>query len=163
MNERTQIINELKKQFPNEQACVDYLYHFKWPAGYRCPKCGFQKSSYHAVKKYCRCLDCGHLTSMTAGTVLEGTRQSFCRWFWMIILISRQYDNVNIRNLQKTLQIQSYKTAWLMAHKIFQAMSGWDAGDQLVGLLWLHVPIDNVKKNKKTDDCRRQLAHIIAN
>ena len=28
------------KRFPNEKACVDYLYKVKWPKGFVCPVCG---------------------------------------------------------------------------------------------------------------------------
>ena len=32
------------KRFPNEEACVKYLYAVKWPKGFMCPVCGHRGS-----------------------------------------------------------------------------------------------------------------------
>jgi hypothetical protein len=42
---------------------------------------------------------------------------------------------VLISKMQRVLEIRDYKTAWLMAHKVFKAMADRDAGYRPVGLI----------------------------
>ena len=35
------------KRFSTEKACSDYLYQVKWPEGFVCPKCGWQRKSIY--------------------------------------------------------------------------------------------------------------------
>ena len=35
---------EFQQRFPNEAACVEYLFAARWPQGFRCPGCGNGKA-----------------------------------------------------------------------------------------------------------------------
>ncbi|MDR4497675.1 MAG: IS1595 family transposase [Candidatus Scalindua sp.] len=53
----------------------------------------------------------------------------------MIYLLSQTKNSYSVLGLQKLLQIKSYKTAWLMAHKIRKAMADRDASYKLGSLI----------------------------
>lgn len=61
--------------FGTEEDCVKYIAKLKWPDGYRCPKCNSERA-WSTAKGLMHCSDCGHQTSITAGTVFHGTRKS---------------------------------------------------------------------------------------
>jgi hypothetical protein len=48
------------------------------------------------------------------------------KWFWMIFLAGRQKSGVSMLSLQRMLEIKSYKTVWVMGHKIRKAMADRD-------------------------------------
>ncbi|PYR52309.1 MAG: hypothetical protein DMF89_03100 [Acidobacteria bacterium] len=54
------------------EACRAYLAQLRWPAGFRCPKCGAGKA--WPVGPRLECAACGRQASVTAGTIFQGTR-----------------------------------------------------------------------------------------
>jgi transposase-like protein len=55
----------------------------------------------------------------------------------MIFLMGRQKSGVSMLSLQRILEIRTYKTVWVMGHKIRKAMAQRDASYQLAGLIEL--------------------------
>ena len=55
---------------------------------------------------------------MTAGTVFHKTRTPLRKWFWMIFLMARQKSGISMLSAQRMLNSKSYKTVWVMGHKI---------------------------------------------
>jgi hypothetical protein len=71
--------------------------------------------------------------SVTAGTIFDKSRLPLHKWFWAIFLMATSKKGVSMLYLQKQLGIRSYETAWLMGHKIRQAMSQREALYSLKG------------------------------
>lgn len=67
-------IVEFQERFPDEASCLEYLAGSRWPEGYRCPSCGGSRAWILERRHLWECSDCGHQTSVTAGTVMHGTR-----------------------------------------------------------------------------------------
>src|SRR5262249_45971971 len=68
------------------------------------------------------CADCGHQTSVTAGTVMHRSKLPLTTWFMAIHLVSSHSNGISALQLQGQLELGSYKTAWLMLHKLRRAM-----------------------------------------
>ena len=63
---------EFEARFASEQACREYLCQLRWPEGFRCPRCGHDKT--WAVRTVLlQCASCGHQASATAGTIFQDT------------------------------------------------------------------------------------------
>ena len=126
---------EFQNKFATEEHCRDHIFRLRWPEGYSCTRCGNQQS--YILPKRClyQCKRCGYQTSLTAGTVFHKTRTPLRKWFWMIFLMSRQKCGVSMLSLQQMLGIRSYKTTWVMGHKIRKAMADRDANYKLAGLI----------------------------
>src|SRR5690606_16028445 len=108
---------EFDARFSSERACWEFLWKAKWPAGFRCPKCGGDKAYYVIERKLEECAGCGHQASVTAGTMFHGTRKPLRMWFRAIFeFVSRKYG-CNAMDLKRMLGI-SYQTAWEWLHKI---------------------------------------------
>lgn len=114
---------DFQKQFPDEQACFDYLVKAKWPQGFICPKCGHDQ--YYKIKrnKLFQCRKCGHQTSVTAGTVFHKLRHPLLRLFWAVYLIATSKKGISALELKRKLGLNSYQTSWLLLHKLRKAMT----------------------------------------
>ncbi|MCY9514270.1 transposase [Paenibacillus apiarius] len=125
---------ELQRFFPTETSCVPFLFQLKWPQGFVCPRCRHPYAYVIRTRRLplYQCRVCSHQTSLTAGTVLEGSRTSLRKWITAFWLVSHtDADNgVNAVKLSAVIEV-TYKTAWSMLHKIRAALSHGEA-DQLL-------------------------------
>lgn len=77
------------------------------------------------------CCACGHQTSLTVGTIFEKSRTSLSNWFQALYLHSRE-PGISAIRLMEAIGT-TYKTAWLIGHKIRHAMSRTEAQERLSG------------------------------
>jgi transposase-like protein len=122
------------KFFGTEVLCSAALEKARWPDGFRCPDCG---GAAHCVlhtgsHKVFQCKACRHQTSLIAGTVFQGTKLPLRTWFLAIYLISQAKTGVSSLTLKRQLGV-SYPTAWLVYHKLMQAMAAREARYTLRG------------------------------
>jgi hypothetical protein len=118
-----------------EDNCIQALYTARWPHGFRCPHCGHGQAYRISTRRLplFQCRACRSQTSLTAGTIMEGSRTPLALWFCAIHLHSTK-DGVNAVQLSEMLGV-TYKTAWLICHKIRHAMSRADSSKLLDGLV----------------------------
>ena len=69
-----------------------------------------------------RCRSCHGRTSLTAGTIFEGTRKPLRTWFMTMWFVTSQKNGVSALGLQRVLGLGSYETAWTWLHKLRRAM-----------------------------------------
>ncbi len=113
---------EFQDRFPTEQVCLDYLIKMRWPEGVGCSDCEDSKLDYIKTRRAFECRSCRKQIYVTAGTIFHKSRVAQRKWFWAIFLMATSKKGVCMRYLQKQLGIGSYRTSWLMGHKIRQAM-----------------------------------------
>ena len=128
-----QTIQEFDKWFATEDACARYLMRIRWPQGFRCPRCGSQEA-WLTARHLLHCRHCHRQTSVTAGTVLEGTRKPLRVWFQAMWYVTNQKLGVSALGLKRVLGLGSYQTAWTWLHKLRRAMVRPDR-DKLSGLV----------------------------
>lgn len=125
---------EFLKQFGTEEQCAAELERVRWPQGFCCPRCA---GTAHSVlqsrsHKAFQCRACRLQTSLIAGTLFQGTHLSLTIWFLAIYLISQAKTGLSALALKRHLGV-SYPTAWLIHHKLMQAMSDREAIYTLAG------------------------------
>lgn len=76
-------------------------------------------------RKLFQCQSCRHQTSLTAGTLMDSTKLPLRTWFLAIFLISQDKTGLSSLALMRQLGT-SYRTAWLIHHKLMSAMSQRD-------------------------------------
>ena len=114
---------EFQRRFPDERACAAYLADARWPDGFRCPACDRDKGWELATKAFTwECAGCGKQTSVTAGTVMHGSKVPLVAWFWAAYLMATHSNGISALQVQKQLGLGSYKTAWLLCAKLRRAM-----------------------------------------
>ena len=68
------------------------------------------------------CTDCHRQTSVTAGTILHGTKLPLRTWFLAACLMATHTNGISALQLQSMLGLGSYRTAWMLAGKLRRAM-----------------------------------------
>ena len=76
----------------------------------------------HSARRVWQCRRCGAQSSVTAGTVMHGTRMPLQRWFWAAYLVATHHPGISAVQLQCQLGIRRHETAWMMLHKLRAAM-----------------------------------------
>lgn len=112
---------DLERRFNSNEACLGYLVLLRWPNGFVCPSC--QKSEFWKLSRhrfYCR--NCKTETTATVGTVFEKSHLPLPLWFRAIWAVVSQKHGMSALGLQKALGLGSYRTAWMLLHKIRLSM-----------------------------------------
>jgi hypothetical protein len=60
--------------------------------------------------------------SVTAGTVMHGTRTPLRLWFWAAYLVATHHPGISAKQLQRQLGLSRYETVWLILQKLRRAM-----------------------------------------
>jgi transposase-like protein len=69
-----------------------------------------------------QCAVCGYQSSVTAGTIFQGTRKPLTVWFRAMWAVTSQKNGASAIGLQRVLGLGSYETAWTWLHKLRRAM-----------------------------------------
>jgi transposase-like protein len=112
------------RQYGTEAQCEEALVQARWPEGFRCPGCGHGGHCIlHAKgRKTFQCNACHRQTSLIAGTLFQGTNLPLTTWFLAIYLVSQAKTGLSALALKRYLGV-SYPSAWLIHHKLMQAMA----------------------------------------
>lgn len=114
---------DFQRRFPDAAACAAYLSQQRWPEGFVCPACGGTRAWALATKAHTyECAGCGKQTSVTAGTVMHGSKLPLTAWFWAAYLMATHSNGISALQLQRQLGLGSYKSAWLLCAKLRRAM-----------------------------------------
>jgi len=126
--------------FGTEAQCVAALEQARWPQGFARPCCRATGASVFIVgsHKMFQCRTCRHQTSLTAGTLFPSTKLPLTTWFLAIYFISQAKTGLSVLALKRYLGVR-YPTAWLIQHKLMQAMSERETAFTLTG----HVQVDD--------------------
>lgn len=122
---------EFLNQFKGEEDCWNYIFELRWPNGFTCPRCNGNKY-WLTEKKLIHCSSCENQTSITGGTIFQGTRKPLLLWFHIIWWVVAQKTGASAYNLKDFMGFGSYETAWVWLHKLRRAMVRPDR-DKLVG------------------------------
>lgn len=109
--------NFLNTPFSSEQACIVYLFRKRWPWGFKCPFCGSVQQdiapAYVVVCRYCR-----KQISITAHTLMHGSKKSLVAWMRVSWKFCSNYEGISARELQRLMELSCYQTAWSWLQKI---------------------------------------------
>lgn len=101
----------------SEQACITYLFNKRWPWGFRCPFCGEVQEeiapAYSVVCRYCR-----KQTSITAQTLMHGSKKSLAAWMRVAWQFCFAKQGLSARKLQQVMELSCYHTAWSWLQKL---------------------------------------------
>jgi transposase-like protein len=134
MKQRYFTLRAFQQKFKTDDDCRQHLFFIRFPDGFRCPECGHDK--YYPIPKRSlfQCIACRHQTSLTAGTILHKTRTPLRTWFWALFLVAHDKRGISALALARELDV-SYKTGWLLLHKIRHAMRSRDEKYVLSGIV----------------------------
>jgi hypothetical protein len=114
---------EFAETFVDEGACEEILRRWKYgEGGFRCPRCGNESAWSIPSRRIDECRRCKKQVSLTAGTIMHGTRKPLRLWFMAMFLFVVSKQGVSALDLQRQLGLGSYQTAWSWLHKLRSAL-----------------------------------------
>lgn len=112
-------IDTLHEKFPDDNACLDFMFKQQYGKLPACTKCGVANPRYYRVRnrKCYECNDCGFQLSPLANTIFHKSETPLKKWFFAMFMFSVSRNGVSAKELERTLGV-TYKTAWRMAKQI---------------------------------------------
>ena len=130
-------------RFSTEDAARKYFEQIRWPDGPVCPHCGncaqdrVYKIEANAAKKIrpglYKCAECANQFTVTVGTVCEDSHIPLNKWLIAFYMMCASKTQVSALQLQRQLELGSYRSAWFMCHRIRYALTNTDPTDRLSG------------------------------
>ncbi len=114
---------EFEARFATEDDCRAYWMMARWGGEPACRRCQSKRVGRPLRNgTLFACADCGHQTSLTSGTLLEGTRKPFKAWFRAVFEVASHRNGISAKDLQRIMGFGSYETAWTWLHKLRTAL-----------------------------------------
>ena len=110
-----------EQRYPDEEACRKAWFAWRWPEGFKCPRCAQTEYSEIRNRQLLQCRRCRYQTSLIAGTILQGTKLPMRVWFRAMHLLAQGKKGLSNIELGRRLGI-STNAAWRLQHKLMQAM-----------------------------------------
>lgn len=131
-------IRNLRKQFPNDEACLEFLFALRYGKGPTCFKCQQETKFYRLknVPKAYTCTRCGYNLHPLADTIFARSSTPLTLWFHAIFLFSTSKNGVSAKELERHLGV-AYNTAWRIARQIRKLFreEGDSQGEFLKGIV----------------------------
>ncbi len=155
---------DLQKDFPDDDACLEWLKNWLYPDGIYCP-IDKKITPHHKMKsrRSYSCELCGHHVHPTADTIFHKSSTPLTMWFYAIYLMSATRAGISAKQLERELGV-TYKTAWRMFHQI-RSMMGDDnkplKGEVEVDETYIHPDPKKRSTLKSTDGGRYYNSQVI--
>src|SRR5258708_4900261 len=109
---------DFERQFPTDDACLEWLKNYLYPNGIFCEPCG-EITKHHKVasRKSYSCQFCGHHVHPTADTIYHKSSTSLRTWFHAVFLMASTRCGISAKQLERETGV-TYKTAWRMFKQI---------------------------------------------
>lgn len=119
-------INDLRQDFPDDEACLKELLARRYPDW----QCACKRTKLYKVRgRPVYACACGLQVRPLADTIFARTKIPLTQWFYVMYVMSHSKSGISAINIQKHLGV-TYKTAWRMTMKIREMMVD---NDPLVG------------------------------
>ena len=107
--------------YGNEERCREAVARWRWPDGFRCPKCGGGEHCMVGPRALYQCNACRRQTSLTAGTIFAATKVPLTTWFRAMYLITQTKQGISSIELGRRLGV-TQTTAWKIKTKLAEVM-----------------------------------------
>ncbi|CAM3729965.1 MULTISPECIES: transposase [Paenibacillus] len=126
-------LQSFSSRFRSEDDCIEAIIAMKWPNGFVCPRCAYTDCTRLSTRHIplFECGKCGYQASPLVGTIFERTHLPLVKWFQALELFLLP-DGISALRLSQVIQV-TYKTAWLMLHKIRHTLGECEAKVLLSG------------------------------
>lgn len=141
-----------------EEAAYRKFCEIRWPetdGEAICPRCGCCETYGIATRRKFKCKACLHQFSVTSGTIFASRKMEFVDLLAAICIIANAAKGLSMVQLSRDVGCQ-YKTAFVLAHKIREALAKETAAAKLSGTVEIdgayfggHIRPENRKEDRK--------------
>jgi transposase-like protein len=136
---------QMTQRFSTEEAAREYFEQLRWPTGPSCSHCGnadatrIYKVTANPQKKIraglYKCAECGEGFTVTINTVMEDSHIPLNKWLIAFYMMCASKTQISALQLQRNLELGSYRTAWFMCHRIRFALKDVMPTEKLSGTI----------------------------
>jgi transposase-like protein len=136
-------LDEINQRFASEDTAREYIETILWPNGPTCPHCkNNDQSKIWKIKSnpdkkiragLHRCASCNKEFTCTVGTIFEDSHIPLRKWLIAWYLVCSSKKGISSLQLQRILDLGSYRTALFMTHRIRHAIKDPVFNDKLSG------------------------------
>lgn len=123
-------ITSLRKQFPTDEACIEFMFDAMHKRTCSCGGTYSLMNNGTQKRRKFQCSKCRFKISPTAGTIFNKSDTPLVLWFHALLVFSNAKSGMSASALQRDLET-TYKTAWRMLTLIRKALK--QSGDKLSG------------------------------
>jgi len=127
-------LRQFQKRFCSEEACLQAIFAARWPRGFVCPYCEHNGGTRITTRRSMQCSLCRRQTSITAGTVFEGSKTLLMIWFLIIYFVAHDKGGASATRLAKQLGV-SRGTVWSILQRVRMAMASREENLTLAGYI----------------------------
>ena len=112
--------------FRDEISAREFIEGVRWPDGATCTRCGSPNVLRMAGKTQAGmflCRECRNKFSCRVGTFMEHSHVPLHKWLLALFMVTKCERYLSPQKLKRELGLGSYRTAWLMAQRIRDALS----------------------------------------
>lgn len=141
-----------------EDAAYRTFCELRWPETEGeaiCPRCGCTETYNITSRRKFKCVACHHQFSVTSGTIFASRKLSFTDLLAAIVIFVNGAKGMSALQVSRDLDVQ-YKTAFVLSHKLREAMSLEQASAKLDGIVEIdgayfggYVKPENRKEDRK--------------
>ena len=120
-----------------------------------CPRCQYTAVYTYAARRIWKCKDCQHQFSVTSGTIFASRKLAIRDYLAAIAIFVNAVKGISALQLGRDLDVQ-YKTAFVLAHKLREAIAKKQMEGQLSGEVEIdgayfggHAKRENIKADRK--------------
>ena len=111
---------DFQSKFNSDDACKEYLYHYKWKDGFTC-SCGHTKAwkGYRPYSKVCK--KCRKIHTVTSNTIFHDMKFGLLKAFYMIYEIATTTKSISALQMASKYDVNK-DTAWLFMRKYRESL-----------------------------------------
>ncbi len=130
---------DFDRDFPTDDACLEWLFNARYPTGVTCVKCGKVTKHYRIKSRPVYSCDlCGNHINPMAGTIFQDTKFDHLKlWFKAVAYMAATRCGMSSRNLSRDLGV-TVKTGYRMWKQIRSVLGTDESEMKFIG----HVEID---------------------
>ena len=110
-------LSSLRKQFPNDDACLEFIFNALHTKECSCGGVYKRKEG----RRQWQCSQCRNQIAPTAGTIFHKSNTPLTLWFHAVMVFSNAKSGISAKTIQRDLEV-TYKTAWRILHLIRKAL-----------------------------------------
>jgi transposase-like protein len=149
-------LDQINQRFNTDETAREYLEAICWPDGVVCPHCKnhdakriwkIQPNEQKKVRPgLYQCAECNKQFTVTVGTIFEDSHIPLRKWLIAWYLVSASKKGISSLQLQRILDLGSYRTALFMTHRIRHSLKDPNVSSKLSGT----VEVDETYVGGKT-------------
>jgi transposase-like protein len=157
-------LSQVMQHFNTDEKAREYLEAIRWPNGTTCPHCKnndqnkIWKIKANKEKKIreglYRCASCNKEFTCTVGTIFEDSHIPLHKWLAAFYLATTCKKGISALWIQQNLGLGSYRTAWMMMHKIRHAIKDPAFSEPLIGTLECDETYVNALPRQRSGETR---------